>query len=194
MTLPLNAFEQLELDLQTCDKCPLGATKTNLVFGCGNPHADILFIGEAPGQVEDSCGIPFTGRAGHLLDTLLAGINVARDDVYIANILKCRPPANRDPSKSEIDACTPFLRQQIQFIEPKVIVPMGSFAAKFILGTDAGISKTHGVSFTADAGVFYNKSCHIVPTYHPAYALHDPTKADVLAQDFRKVGKIIGTI
>jgi len=160
-----------------CHRCPLGDSRNTLVFGTGNPAARVVFIGEAPGKNEDLKGEPFVGAAGQLLSELLAEAGLAREDVYIANVLKCRPPGNRDPEASEIEACTPFLREQIRVIDPDVLVTLGNFATKFVLKTDVGITRLHGR--VQLAGRF-----KVLPIYHPAATIYDRSKRDDLFADF----------
>jgi DNA polymerase len=167
-----------------CHRCPLGDTRTTLVFGVGNPQARVLFIGEAPGRNEDLKGEPFVGAAGQLLNELLAEAGLAREDVYIANVLKCRPPGNRDPEVVEIDTCTPFLREQVRVIAPDVLVTLGNFATKFVLKTDVGITRLHGK--VQAAGRF-----KVLPIYHPAAAMYDRTKRDDLFADFALLRELL---
>jgi len=174
--------------------CPLKDEATNLVFGKGNPDADILFIGEAPGKDEDLKGIPFVGRAGKELDQLLHSINLSLDDVYIANILKYRPPKNRNPSMEEIKNHTPYLIEQIKAIKPKVIATLGNFSTKFVLAKFDpskmkeidGISKLHGkfIEIDVDGAKF-----KVVPLYHPAAMLYRPKLRGALKKDFKKINK-----
>ena len=165
----LASFERAICECQTC---PLGRTRTKFVFGVGNPHAGIMFIGEAPGREEDLKGEPFVGRAGQLLDKILAAINLTRQDVYIANILKCRPPENRDPLPEEVAACLPYLLQQIKIIQPKLICCLGRIAAQFLLDTKAPLGKLRGQFLD-----FYGMK--LLVTYHPAALLRFPGyKAD----------------
>jgi DNA polymerase len=167
-----------------CRRCALGETRRCLVFGVGDPHADLMFIGEAPGEKEDLQGEPFVGAAGKLLDELLASIGLKRSDVFIANILKCRPPGNRDPLPDEIDTCTPFLREQIRLIDPKVIATLGNFATKFVLHTDRGITGLRGKLYRVDGR-------QVVPIFHPAAALYTPAKRETLFEDFRRLKAVI---
>jgi uracil-DNA glycosylase len=160
-----------------CQRCPLGATRTTIVFGVGDPESRVMLIGEAPGRNEDLKGEPFVGAAGQLLNDLLAHAGLARGEVYIANVLKCRPPGNRDPEASEIETCTPFLREQIRIIAPDVLVTLGNFATKFVLRTETGITRLHGR--VQQAGRF-----SVLPIYHPAAAIYDRTKRDALFEDF----------
>ncbi len=148
-----------------CTQCPLSATRTQVVFGVGDPHADLMFVGEAPGREEDLRGEPFVGRSGQLLDRLLAEeLGIDRSAVYIANVVKCRPPDNRDPAPAEIAACRPYLESQVELIAPKVVVTLGNFATKLLLGTDEGITRVRGASYPVGEVVY-------VPTFHPAAAL-----------------------
>ncbi|MBW2998344.1 uracil-DNA glycosylase [Candidatus Woesearchaeota archaeon] len=176
--------------------CPLRDEATNLVFGKGNSNADILFIGEAPGEKEDLQGIPFVGRAGKELDQLLHSINLSLEDVYIANILKYRPPKNRDPKKDEIKNHTPYLIEQIKAIKPKVICTLGNFSTKFVLSKFnpdemkkiEGVSNLHGkpVNIKIDKLTF-----KVVPLYHPAAMLYRPKLRGALKKDFKKINKVI---
>lgn len=146
-------------------RCPLAGGRTNVVFGAGAPHAGVMFVGEAPGAEEDRLGQPFVGRSGQLLDRLIAEeMGMARDDCYIANVVKCRPPSNRNPVPVEITACRPFLDAQVEAIEPKVVVTLGNFAAQTLLGTTDGVTKLRGRTYPFRGRV-------LVPTFHPAYAL-----------------------
>ena len=147
-----------------CTRCPLAETRTQVVFGVGDPQADLMFVGEGPGAEEDRQGVPFVGRAGQLLTKLIEGIGLTRDDVYIANVVKCRPPGNRDPQPAQSDACRPFLEAQIGFIEPRVVVTLGNFATKLLLDTTTGITKLRGQEFAFGDAV-------LVPALHPAAVL-----------------------
>jgi len=181
----MNTLEELREHIGDCHRCPLGDTRTRLVFGVGRPDADVMLIGEAPGRNEDLQGEPFVGAAGKLLDELLASIGLHRRDVYIANILKCRPPGNRDPEPAEIETCTPFLREQVRIVDPKVIVTLGNFATRFVLKTPAGITQLRGSVHRV--GRFM-----VLPIFHPAAALYDITKRDVLFADFALLGEVLG--
>jgi len=150
----------------------------------GDPHARLMFIGEAPGKNEDLKGEPFVGAAGKLLDELLASIGLVRSQVYIANVLKCRPPNNRDPLQSEIETCVPFLAEQVRLIAPSVIATLGNFATRAVLGTERGITQLRGRLFHADGR-------RVVPIYHPAAALYDQTKRDVLFGDFQRLKRVL---
>ncbi|MDO8886012.1 uracil-DNA glycosylase [Candidatus Oleimmundimicrobium sp.] len=164
-------------ELKDCQRCSLGKTRTNIVFGAGNENADLVFVGEAPGCNEDIQGKPFVGAAGKLLDKLLDSIGLVRDQIYIANVLKCRPPKNRDPLPSEIETCKPFLLKQIEIIKPKVVCTLGRFATQVILDKNVPISKVRGKCF--DGNGYY-----IFPIYHPAAALYQRTNLDKLKADF----------
>jgi DNA polymerase len=148
----------------TCTMCDLSRSRTHVVFGSGSPSADVMIVGEGPGQQEDEQGLPFVGRSGQLLETLLGEIGLARGDVYIANVVKCRPPRNRDPRPDEIDACKGYLRRQIQLVDPTVVVTLGNFSSKLLLRTETGITRLRGT-------VYEWWGRHLVPTFHPAAAL-----------------------
>ena len=148
-----------------CTKCGLAVGRTQVVFGVGDPDADLLFIGEAPGMHEDRQGVPFVGAAGQLLTRMLEGIGLTREEVYIANVIKCRPPGNRDPLPDEIEACTPWLIEQVSLIQPSVIVTLGNFATKFVLQTQQGITRMRG-------SVYPWHGRTVIPTFHPAAILH----------------------
>ena len=159
------SFEELERDALVCTKCPLAETRTQVVFGAGDPEADLLFVGEGPGEQEDLQGIPFVGRAGKLLTSLIEGIGLDRDAVYIANVVKCRPPGNRDPLPLEIESCRPYLEAQVDFIDPKVVVTLGNFATKLLLSTKDGITKLRGREFP------YRDGAVLIPALHPSAVL-----------------------
>ena len=173
-------LETLEKSCLTCQKCALGRTRTNLVFGVGNPNADLMFVGEAPGEQEDLTGTPFVGRAGQLLDKFLYAVDINRSDVYIANILKCRPPKNRDPLPDEEDACIGYLREQVRIIRPKIIVCLGRIAAMRLIKPDFKITKEHGVWF--EKGDFL-----MTAVYHPAALLRDPRKKEEMLEDMKRI-------
>jgi uracil-DNA glycosylase len=177
-------LEGLRLHVGDCHRCPLGATRTQLVFGVGDPEARVMFIGEAPGKNEDLKGEPFVGAAGQFLNELLAHAGLERSEVYIANVLKCRPPGNRDPEPAEIETCTPFLREQIRLIGPEVLVTLGNFATKFVLKTETGITRLHGIA--RQAGRFT-----VLPIFHPAAAIYDRTKRDALFADFEQLKRLL---
>ena len=177
--LPLT-WEQLYDACCNCQACELGKTRTNCVFGTGNREADILFVGEAPGEQEDLSGTPFVGRAGQLLDKYLYAVDINREDVYIANILKCRPPKNRDPLPAEEDACIGYLREQVRLIKPKIIVCLGRIAAMRLIKPDFKISKEHGVWF--EKGNFV-----MTAVYHPAALLRDPRRKEEMLADMQEI-------
>ena len=168
--------------LGDCQRCELGQTRINLVFGVGNPNARVMIVGEGPGRNEDLQGEPFVGAAGQNLDALLSLAGLARDDVYIANVVKCRPPGNRNPKPDEIATCAPFLREQIRSIWPDVIVCLGNFASHFVLRTEMGITSLRGR---------FHRTGHFVvmPTFHPAAALYHREWQPVLESDFRMLGE-----
>jgi DNA polymerase len=161
------SFEALEHDTLACTRCPLSETRTQVVFGAGDPHADLVFVGEGPGEQEDLQGIPFVGRAGRLLTSLIEGIGLDRGSVYIANVVKCRPPGNRDPLPLEIESCRPYLEAQLAFVDPKVLVTLGNFATKLLLGTKEGITKLRGREFP------YGDHAVLIPTLHPSAVLRN---------------------
>lgn len=185
MTKPHIPLNELREQVSACHKCPLAEGRTQTVFGEGNPNARVLIIGEAPGRNEDLQGVPFVGAAGKKLDALLeiAGLDRERD-VFIANVLKCRPPSNRDPKAEEIEMCSPFLRDQTRTIDPQVIVTLGNFATRFILKTEVGITQLHGK--VQHAGKFT-----VFPIYHPAAAIYDRKKQVALEEDFATLGRIL---
>lgn len=170
-----------------CHRCRLGSTRTRVVFGTGAAGARIVFIGEAPGRNEDLTGEPFVGAAGKLLDELLASIGLKRGDVYIANVVKCRPPDNRDPLPDEITTCTPFLARQLELIDPPVIATLGRFAAQWVLDTTVPISALRGKLYRVGGR-------RIVPVFHPAAALYDSSKRCVLEDDFKRLRAVIDRV
>lgn len=167
-----------------CTRCPLSLTRTRLVFGIGDEHARLMFIGEAPGKNEDLTGEPFVGAAGKFLDELLASIGIEREQVYIANMVKCRPPGNRDPEPAEIATCAPFLARQIELIAPDAIVTLGRFAAHYVLDTTAPITSLRGKLYHRDGR-------NIIPVFHPAAALYDSSKREVLFDDFKRIRTVL---
>jgi len=172
-----------------CTRCPLAATRTQVVFGSGDPHADLMFVGEAPGFHEDQSGIPFVGQAGKLLDKLLGGIGLVRTDVFVVNVLKCRPPGNRDPHPEEIEACESHLFRQIELIRPKLVGTLGNFATKLLSGKPAGITRVHGVPQQVVLG---GHAVTLYPLFHPAAALYTPSMQTVLEQDFARIPELLG--
>ena len=177
-------LDELRKQVEACHACSLAAGRTQIVFGDGNPQARVLFIGEAPGKNEDLQGVPFVGAAGQSLNRLLGIAGLQREDVFIANVLKCRPPGNRDPRPEEIEVCTPFLREQTRTINPEFIVTLGNFATKFVLKTEVGITRLHGQLY--QAGRF-----KVFPIYHPAAAIYDRTKMAALEDDFATLGELL---
>jgi DNA polymerase len=175
--------------VSACTKCRLAQTRTQVVFGVGNPHADLMFVGEAPGFHEDKQGLPFVGQAGKLLDRLLEGIWLDRSRVYVANVLKCRPPGNRDPMPDEVEACEGHLFRQIALIEPKVVATLGNFATKLLSAKPAGITRVHGREQATTIG---GREVLLYPLYHPAAALYTPAMLKVLEDDFRRIPELLG--
>ncbi len=173
-------FEKLYNECASCEKCPLHETRTNCVFGVGNKNADLMFVGEAPGEQEDLSGTPFVGRAGQLLDKFLYAVDIDREDVYIANILKCRPPKNRDPLPAEEDACIDYLRAQVKLIKPKIIVCLGRIAAMRLIDPNYKITKEHGI--WVKKGNFL-----MTAVYHPALLLRDPRRKEEMLTDMKKI-------
>jgi len=180
-------WDQLYESCAACEKCELAKTRTNCVFGTGNREADILFVGEAPGEQEDLSGTPFVGRAGQLLDKYLYAVDIAREDVYIANILKCRPPKNRDPLPAEEEACIDYLREQVRLIKPKIIVCLGRIAAMKLIKPDFKISKEHGIWF--EKGNFI-----MTAVYHPAALLRDPRRKEEMLADMQEIKKKLDSL
>jgi uracil-DNA glycosylase len=172
-----------------CTRCRLSQGRTQVVFGVGNPHADLMFVGEAPGFHEDKQGVPFVGQAGKLLDKLLGGIGLERSEVYIANVLKCRPPGNRDPQPDEIESCEPHLFRQIELIQPRVVATLGNFATKLLSGKPTGITRVHGQEQEVTLG---GNHVLLYPLYHPAAALYTPAMLNVLQEDFRRIPDLLG--
>jgi uracil-DNA glycosylase len=172
-----------------CTRCPLSQTRTQVVFGSGSAAADLMFVGEAPGFHEDKQGIPFVGAAGQLLGKLLAGIGLTREDVFVANVLKCRPPGNRDPLPEEIAACESHLFRQIELIQPKVVATLGNFATKLLSGKPDGITRVHGREQEVVLG---GSRVLLFPIFHPAAALYTPRMLDVLRADFERLPELLG--
>ena len=172
-----------------CTRCRLAQGRTQVVFGSGDPHADLMFVGEAPGFHEDKQGLPFVGQAGKLLDRLLGGIGLRRADVFVANVLKCRPPGNRDPQLDEIEACEGHLFRQIALIEPVVVATLGNFATKLLSGRQVGITKVHGQEQKTTIG---GRDVLLYPLYHPAAALYTPAMLKVLESDFARLPELLG--
>ena len=181
---PSVSLEELRAEALVCTKCVLNEGRNHVVFGVGNPCARVLVIGEAPGKNEDLQGEPFVGKAGKYLNELLGYAGLERQDIYIANILKCRPPSNRNPLPEEIELCTPFLREQTRLINPEIIVTLGNFSTKFILKTETGITHLHGK--LQQAGRF-----KVLPVFHPAAAIYDNSKRESLKNDFLMLGDLL---
>jgi DNA polymerase len=172
-----------------CEKCVLSQTRTQVVFGSGSPSADLMFVGEAPGFHEDKQGVPFVGAAGKVLGKLLEGIGMSRDEVWVCNVLKCRPPGNRDPHPEEIEACEPHLWRQIELIQPTLIATLGNFATKLLSGKPAGITQVHGREQQVVLG---GNPVTLYPIFHPAAALYTPRMLQVLEEDFRRIPELLG--
>jgi DNA polymerase len=179
---------QLYREVQSCRRCPLYATRTQVVFGAGNADADLMFVGEAPGFHEDQQGIPFVGAAGKLLDKLLEEIGMQRGDVFIANVLKSRPPGNRDPQLEEIEACKPYLTRQIELIEPRVICTLGNFSTKLLTRRQDGITRVHG---RAQDHEIAGLPIRIYPIYHPAAGLRSTAMLETLREDFQRLPALL---
>ena len=184
--LSLEAYRD---EIAGCTKCALAKGRTQVVFGSGSPTAELMFVGEAPGFHEDKQGVPFVGAAGQLLGKLLAGIGLTRDEVWVCNVLKCRPPGNRDPQPEEIEACEPHLWRQIELIQPKVIATLGNFATKLLSGKPLGITRVHGVEQEVVLG---GNRVLLYPLFHPAAALYTPRMLEVLEADFRRLPELLG--
>ena len=174
--------------VQGCTKCPLYETRTKAVFGAGNADADLMFVGEAPGAEEDRQGLPFVGRAGQLLNQLLEEIGLSREDVFIANVLKSRPPGNRDPQPTEIEACEPYLWEQVGLIEPRVVCTLGNFATKLLSGSPTGITKVRGTPQVHELG---GRMVYLLPLFHPAAALRTPAVKEALRGDFATIPDLL---
>jgi DNA polymerase len=187
-THQLTELEAFARQVAGCTSCRLAQGRTQVVFGVGDPHADLMFVGEAPGFHEDKQGYPFVGQAGKLLDTLLAGIGLERRNVYIANVLKCRPPGNRDPQPDEIEACEPHLFRQLAIVEPKLVATLGNFATKLLSAKPHGITRVHGVPQEASVG---GRQVTLYPIYHPAAALYTPAMLRTLEEDFARIPSLL---
>jgi uracil-DNA glycosylase len=183
---PMTALKAIREDIGDCTRCKLcNLGRRQIVFGVGNPNADLMFVGEAPGRDEDIQGIPFVGRAGQKLTQIIEAIGLKRDDVYIANVIKCRPPENRNPEPDEVDKCEPFLFRQVDTIKPKVIVALGTFAARSLLKTMDPISRLRG-------RVYDYRGAKLVPTFHPAFLLRNPSCRREVWEDMKKVRALLG--
>jgi uracil-DNA glycosylase len=180
-----DALSAIRADIGDCTRCKLHTLgRSQIVFGVGNPNADLMFVGEAPGADEDVQGVPFVGRAGQLLTKIIEAIGLERDEVYIANVIKCRPPQNRNPEPDEVATCEPFLLRQIDAIKPRVIVALGKFAGQTLLQTDAPISRLRG-------RVFDYRGAKLIPTFHPAYLLRNPSAKREVWEDMKLVKKLL---
>jgi uracil-DNA glycosylase family 4 len=174
---------------QSCTNCPqLASTRQTVVFGSGKADADLMFVGEAPGANEDKQGLPFVGQAGRLLDTLLEEIGLTRGDVFVCNVLKCRPPGNRDPLPQEIDACQGYLFRQLELIEPRVVCTLGNFSTKLLRGDPTGITRLHGREELRTIGP---RRVRLFPIYHPAAALYTPKMLEILREDFHRLPALL---
>lgn len=183
--MQVDALQAVRTDIGDCTRCKLHALgRTQVVFGVGNPNADLMFVGEAPGADEDVQGIPFVGRAGQLLTKIIEAIGLTRDDVYIANVIKCRPPGNRNPEQDEVNTCEPFLYRQIDIIKPKVIVALGTFAAKALLQSTDPISRLRGRTYDY-------RGAKLIPTFHPAYLLRNPSSKREVWEDMKVARKLL---
>ena len=178
-------LEALRAEAHDCNRCRLAKTRTNVVFGVGNPNADLMFIGEAPGRDEDERGEPFVGRAGQLLTDIIKAMKLTRDDVYIANVIKCRPPENRNPEADELEECRPIIRRQVELIRPKVIVTLGRFGLQSLTEKSYAISAVRGQWLDYDG-------IRLMPTYHPAYLLRTPSAKKEVWADMKKVMAELG--
>ncbi len=177
-------LEAVREDLGECTRCKLHGGRTKLVFGVGSPTADLVFVGEAPGRDEDRQGIPFVGRAGQLLTRIIAAIGLSRDEVYIANVIKCRPPDNRNPEPDEVATCEPFLFRQLDVIRPRVVVALGGFAIRTLLETDEAVSRLRG-------RVFDYRGAKLIPTFHPAFLLRSPERKRDVWEDMKRVRALL---
>jgi uracil-DNA glycosylase family 4 len=182
------ALEAVALEASSCVRCALHAGRTQVVFGSGSPDADLVLVGEAPGFHEDREGRPFAGRALELLERLLAGIGLALDDVYLATVLKCRPPGNRDPLPEETTSCEPYLFRQLELVEPRVVATLGSFATALLSGRALGITRVHGQEQDVTIG---GRRVALYPLYHPAAALYTPSMLEVLERDVARLGALL---
>jgi len=184
----MRSLEEAAREASTCTKCRLAEGRTQVVYGVGHPNADLLFIGEGPGFHEDKQGVPFVGAAGQLLNRMLLEIDLPREEVYICNVVKCRPPGNRDPLPDEIEACTPYLREQIQLIDPVVVVTLGNWATRFILEKQISISRVRGQRFPWSGRT-------VIPTFHPAAILHgggeNSNQMTALRTDFQEIRRAL---
>lgn len=178
------ALVEVYREALVCERCPLSESRNSVVFGAGNSDADLVFVGEAPGAEEDRQGLPFVGRAGGFLTELLEGIGMKREQAFIMNVLKCRPPGNRDPQPDEIDSCRPWLEQQVSLIQPRIIATLGNFSTKLLTGNPTGITRVRG---TAQEHVIAGRSLYVLPLFHPAAGLRTPRVAEQLREDFELI-------
>jgi uracil-DNA glycosylase family 4 len=185
----VSALALLQSEVAGCTRCRLAQGRTQAVFGSGSSEAELMFVGEAPGFHEDQQGVPFVGQAGKLLERLLAGIGLSREQVYIANVIKCRPPGNRDPQPDEIEACETHLFRQIELIQPSIVATLGNFATKLLSGRPQGITRVHGQEQEAVLG---GRRVLLYPLYHPAAALYTPAMLKVLEADFARLPELLG--
>ena len=177
---PRPSLESIRTEIGDCQRCKLAPKRTNIVFGSGNPSAELVFVGEAPGYDEDQQGLPFVGRAGQLLTKIIESINLKREDVYICNVLKCRPPENRNPEPDEVASCNPFLKKQLATIRPKIVCCLGTFAAQTVIQTASSISRLRGQFFDIDG-------MRVIATFHPAYLLRSPDKKREVWEDMKQI-------
>jgi len=175
-------------EVETCTRCPLHRTRSKAVFGAGDADAELMFVGEAPGAEEDRLGLPFVGRAGQLLNELLEGIGMTREDAFIANVLKSRPPGNRDPQPEEIEACRPYLFEQVRLIEPKIVCTLGNFSTKLLTGNPTGITRVRGTPQVHSLG---GRAVFLLPLFHPAAALRTPAMKETLRGDFETIPALL---
>ncbi len=182
---PAVALQSIREELGDCTRCRLCERRTHLVFGVGNPRASLVFVGEGPGYDEDQQGIPFVGRAGQLLNRIIESIGITREDVYIANVVKCRPPENRTPLPDEVATCSPFLWRQLEAIRPRVVCALGGVAIKALLGSTAPVSRVRGEFRALPGGVL------VMPTFHPAYLLRNPEKKKEVWEDMKKIRDLL---
>lgn len=183
-----DSLAQIERDLENCKRCKLSKSRTHIVIGSGNPKARLMLVGEAPGEQEDLDGVPFVGRSGQLLIKMVEAMGLSREEVFIANVAKCRPPENRNPEVDEINACEPFLFRQIAAIRPQVVVALGKFASQTLLKTETPISELRGKFKTANLGC----EVLVMPTFHPAYLLRSPSSKKDAWEDLKAVAKKLG--
>jgi DNA polymerase len=191
MATPAQRREALKAvwhEARDCTRCPLADTRTTVVFGNGDADADLMFVGEAPGANEDREGLPFVGQAGKLLDKLLGEIGMDRGQVFVANVLKCRPPGNRDPQPGEIETCEPYLFRQVELIEPLVVCTLGNFSTKLLRGDSTGITRLHG---QAEVRTIGPRAVRLYPLFHPAAALYTPRTLETLRADFQRIPELL---